>query len=219
VWRGPSSAASLTVLAGRSAGFEGKASHGCFAKPTRTDTHEIVDIIWLGSMGTVFRGNKVLTVAAEDPDLLTHFYREAKYRAAFIIRTSLPLRSRTPGRNSVPGDGIPGLREVRKCHCFGPFHLVVEKLGIILQVCNGLTYAHMSDLAHRYIKPANIIILGDGTAKIVDFGIFLLGGSRLTRPGHIVGSLNYMSPAQLGGDVEVDVRTDVHSTGVVLFQC
>jgi tetratricopeptide (TPR) repeat protein len=91
-------------------------------------------------------------------------------------------------------------------------------LGIILQVCNGLTYAHKNGLVHRDIKPANVVILGDGTAKIVDFGIALLGGSRLTRTGHVVGSLNYMSPEQLSGNTDVDVRTDVYSTGVVLFQ-
>jgi tetratricopeptide (TPR) repeat protein len=95
---------------------------------------------------------------------------------------------------------------------------IAEKIGIILQVCSGLTYAHQRGLVHRDIKPANIVILDDGTAKIVDFGIALLGGSHLTRTGQIVGSLNYMSPEQLNGDVDVDVRTDVYSTGVVLFQ-
>jgi len=199
------------------------------AKPNRIGAYDIVDVIGRGGMGTVFRGTdprigrtvaiKMLTAAADDPDLLIRFYREAKYTGSLHHQNIVTVYEL--GHQ----DGVPYLVmeylegvSLEGVIASGRQMPIAEKLGIILQVCNGLTYAHKHSLVHRDIKPANIVILGDGTAKIVDFGIALLGGSRLTRTGHVVGSLNYMSPEQLSGNVEVDVRTDVYSTGVVLFQ-
>jgi serine/threonine-protein kinase len=97
-----------------------------------------------------------------------------------------------------------------------------EKLGIIIDVCNGLAYAHQRGVIHRDIKPANIMVLhdgvNDGLAVIVDFGIARIGGdTRLTRTDQIVGSIHYMSAEQLQAK-ELDNRTDVYATGVVLFQ-
>lgn len=199
------------------------------SKPTRIGAYDIVDVIGRGGMGTVFRGNdprigrpvaiKVLTAAAEDPDLLLRFYREAKYTGSLHHQNIVTVYE-LGHQDSVPYLVMEYLEGVslEAVIASGRPMAVAEKLNIILQVCNGLTYAHKHGLVHRDIKPANIVILEDGTPKIVDFGIALLGGSRLTRTGHVVGSLNYMSPEQLSGNVEVDVRSDVYSTGVVLFQ-
>ena len=180
-------------------------------------------------MGTVYKGTdprigrsvavKVLTAAADDPDLLLRFYREAKYTG------SLQHQNIVTVYELGHQDGVPYLVmeylegvSLDALIASGRPMPIAEKLRIILQVCSGLSYAHKRDLVHRDIKPANIVILENGTAKIVDFGIARLGGNRLTRTGHVVGSLNYMSPEQLNGNAEVDLRTDVYSTGVVLFQ-
>ncbi len=199
------------------------------AKPTRIGAYDIIDVIGRGGMGTVFRGNdprigravaiKVLTAAADDPDLLIRFYREAKYTGNLHHQNIVTVYElgHQEGIPYLVMEYLEGV-SLEAIIASGRAMPVAEKLGIILQVCNGLTYAHQRDLVHRDIKPANIVILANGTAKIVDFGIALLGGTRLTRTGHVVGSLNYMSPEQLSGNVEVDVRTDVYSTGVVLFQ-
>jgi serine/threonine protein kinase len=199
------------------------------SKPTRIGAYDIVDVIGRGGMGTVFKGLdprigrsvaiKVLSAAADDPDLLLRFYREAKYTG------SLQHQNIVTVYELGHQDGVPYLVmeylegvSLDAIIASGRPMPMGEKLRIILQVCSGLSYAHKRDLVHRDIKPANIVILDNGTAKIVDFGIARLGGNRLTRTGHVVGSLNYMSPEQLGGNVEVDLRTDVYSTGVVLFQ-
>ena len=199
------------------------------SKPSRIGAYDIVDVIGRGGMGTVFRGNdprigrpvaiKVLTAAAEDPDLLLRFYREAKYTGSLHHQNIVTVYE-LGHQDSVPYLVMEYLEgtSLEAVIASGRQMPIAEKLGIILQVCNGLTYAHKHGLVHRDIKPANIVILEDGTPKIVDFGIALLGGSRLTRTGHVVGSLNYMSPEQLSGNIEVDVRTDVYSTGVVLYQ-
>jgi serine/threonine protein kinase len=198
-------------------------------KPTRIGAYDIIEVIGRGGMGTVFRGNdprigravaiKVLTAAADDPDLLIRFYREAKYTGNLHHQNIVTVYE-LGHQEGVPYLVMEYLEGVSLEAVIGSGRPmpIAEKLGIILQVCNGLTYAHQRGLVHRDIKPANIVLLGDGTAKIVDFGIALLGGTKLTRTGHVVGSLNYMSPEQLSGSVEVDARTDVYSTGVVLFQ-
>jgi tetratricopeptide (TPR) repeat protein len=99
---------------------------------------------------------------------------------------------------------------------------ISERLGIIVDVCNGLAYAHQRGVIHRDIKPGNIMVLqdgvNDGMAVIVDFGIARIGGdARLTRTDQIVGSVHYMSAEQLQAK-ELDIRTDIYATGVVLFQ-
>ena len=199
------------------------------SRPTRIGSYDIVAVIGRGGMGTVFKGIdprigravaiKVLTAAPDDPDLLARFYREAKYTG------NLQHQNIVTVYELGHQDGVPYLVmeylegvSLDVLIASGPPMHIAEKLRIILQVCNGLSYAHKRDLVHRDIKPANIVILENGTAKLVDFGIARLGGNRLTRTGQIVGSLNYMSPEQLDANVEVDSRTDVYSTGVVLYQ-
>jgi serine/threonine protein kinase len=199
------------------------------AKPMRIGAYDIVSVIGRGGMGTVYKATdpridrsvavKVLTAAADDPDLLLRFYREAKYTG------SLQHQNIVTVYELGHQDGVPYLVmeylegvSLEALIASGRPMPIAEKLKIILQVCSGLSYAHKRDLVHRDIKPANIVILENGTAKIVDFGIARLGGNRVTRTGHVVGSLNYMSPEQLNGNVEVDLRTDVYSVGVVLFQ-
>jgi serine/threonine protein kinase len=95
--------------------------------------------------------------------------------------------------------------------------LLAEKLDIAIQVCRGLAYAHERNVWHRDIKPDNIGILDDGTAKIMDFGIAKMEGTQLTKTGMLVGTVAYMSPEQVRGQ-KLDGRTDVFSMGVILYQ-
>jgi serine/threonine-protein kinase len=94
---------------------------------------------------------------------------------------------------------------------------LLEKIAIIIQVCNGLGYAHRRGVIHRDIKPANIMINKDGAIKIFDFGIAHAGQMNVTRSGEILGTLRYMAPEQVSGKT-VDSRTDIFSLGVVFYQ-
>ncbi len=86
------------------------------------------------------------------------------------------------------------------------------------EICEGLYAAHQHGIIHRDIKPANIIITKEGTAKILDFGVAkLIGASRITQEGSVVGTAFYMSPEQTSG-LKLDHRSDVWSLGVVLYQ-
>lgn len=92
-----------------------------------------------------------------------------------------------------------------------------EKLDTIVQVCRGLARAHSGDVFHRDIKPANIFIAREGPVKILDFGVARILDSTLTRENVALGTLAWMPPEQLMGQ-PVDGRSDIWSTGVVLYE-
>ncbi len=93
-----------------------------------------------------------------------------------------------------------------------------EALSFAAHVAEGLAAAHASGIVHRDVKPANILITKDGTARVVDFGLAKIAGeARLTQAGRAVGTVAYMSPEQLRGD-DVDSRSDIWSLGVVLYE-
>jgi eukaryotic-like serine/threonine-protein kinase len=92
---------------------------------------------------------------------------------------------------------------------------------IACDVLDALEYAHGRGIAHRDIKPDNIVLSPDG-AVLVDLGIARAiarsGDDRVTRSGFVVGTEEYMSPEQAAGAPEIDGRTDLYSLGIVLFE-
>ena len=93
-----------------------------------------------------------------------------------------------------------------------------QALDYIAQTLSALTYAHRLGIVHRDIKPSNIMIAEGGLVKLLDFGIALTEhGSQLTRVGFLLGSLNYMSPEQMGGS-KATVQSDIYAVGVTLYE-
>ncbi|WP_218511617.1 serine/threonine-protein kinase [Variovorax sp. dw_308] len=94
---------------------------------------------------------------------------------------------------------------------------VPQVLCVMLQLLDGLHYAHERGIVHRDIKPANLLIADDGRLKITDFGIARTESSNLTRATSIIGSPGYIAPEQYT-DREIDRRVDVFSAGVLLYR-
>jgi serine/threonine-protein kinase len=94
-----------------------------------------------------------------------------------------------------------------------------EAVDIALQISRGLAKSHEMGIVHQDIKPSNILISEDGTAKILDFGVATLNESagKYRTEGSIAGTLLYMSPEQVRGDI-TDLRTDIWSLGVVFYE-
>jgi len=82
-----------------------------------------------------------------------------------------------------------------------------------------LAYVHSAGVVHRDLKPANVLLSADGTAKLADFGIAVLGeDSRHTSTGVIVGTAGYLAPEQIRGG-PATTASDVHALGLVLLEC
>lgn len=103
-----------------------------------------------------------------------------------------------------------------------------ERIGVFQQVCRGVQHAHQKGVLHRDLKPGNILITrknDEHLVKIIDFGMARATNQQLvdhtiyTEQGQLIGTPEYMSPEQAGGNSgDIDTRTDIYSLGVLLYQ-
>jgi tetratricopeptide (TPR) repeat protein len=92
-----------------------------------------------------------------------------------------------------------------------------EAIGIAIQILNGLAFAHAAGTVHRDLKPGNIMLLRDGTVKILDFGLARTTDISNTKSRVTLGTVSYMSPEQVRG-ARADERSDLWSLGVILYE-
>ena len=93
-------------------------------------------------------------------------------------------------------------------------------IEIGIQVARAIEHAAKQGLVHRDIKPNNVMITADGTAKLTDFGLAKHVGTddlSLTKTGTTVGTVYYMSPEQAKAEPDIDIRTDIYSLGATLY--
>jgi serine/threonine-protein kinase len=185
-----------------------------------------------GGMAEVFRGRdtrlgrdvaiKILRPElAGDPTFLARFRREAQ-AAASLNHPNIVSVYDTGDDNGVPFivmEYVEGrtLREVLRTQ--GRM-LPTRALEIVADVCAALEHAHEQGIVHRDIKPANVMLNAQGTVKVMDFGIaraITASTSQMTQTAAVIGTAQYLSPEQARGE-HVDARSDVYSTGCLLYE-
>jgi serine/threonine protein kinase len=196
-------------------------------------------LIGQGGMGAVYEGRnirierrvaiKVLHGAvAQQPEVVARFEREAQAAGRIgndHIVEIIDLGLLQDGDRFIAMeylDGEPLSARIQRLGRLG----VEEARNIVLQVLAGVGAAHRAGIVHRDLKPDNVFVLREKAGrtdfvKIIDFGIskFKTVGSelRMTQSGVVMGTPFYMSPEQIRGE-ETDVRTDIYSTGVILYE-
>jgi len=183
-----------------------------------------------GGMGTVYRAHdpvldRVVAVKVLASDLLA----EPGMRERFLREARSAARLQHPNVVTVyefgEVDGVPFIAmeflegdDLAAAVGRGRLPDLDSRLAVMVQLCDGLAYAHRHGVVHRDVKPSNVYLLPDGTVKIVDFGIARLeGGTMATRTGELLGTPGYMAPEQFSGAV-VDHRVDQWAAGVILYE-
>ncbi|MDZ7674708.1 MAG: protein kinase [Acidimicrobiales bacterium] len=188
----------------------------------------------VGGMATVWRAtDEVLTrpVAvkilhsrlAADPDFVRRFRREAVAAARLAHPSIVAIYDTCADPEAIVMELVEGrtLRAEIDSRSFLPPDEAVE---IASGIAQALDVAHKSGLVHRDVKPANVLLSGDGRLKVADFGIAKAARADedpelpdLTTIGAMVGTAKYLAPEQVSGG-DVDARTDVYALGAVLYE-
>jgi serine/threonine-protein kinase len=197
--------------------------------PKKIGKYDVTGVIGRGGMGVVYEATdpqldrrvaiKMITGAfAENQDMLKRFNREAQALGSLqhpniVTVYDLGTHEGNPYlvMQYLEGESLDAALTNRRQLS------LLDKINIVICVCQGLGYAHRRSVTHRDIKPANIMLCKDGGIKIFDFGIAHAGDQTVTRTGEIIGTLKYMAPEQVNSK-STDHRADLFSTGVVLYQ-
>jgi serine/threonine-protein kinase len=154
-----------------------------------------------------------------DEDFVERFKREARSVAQLQHPNIVTVidRGEANGRQYIVFEYIDG--ENLKEHIVRKGRLPIrEALEIAVAVARGLAFAHQNGIIHRDVKPQNVLLNGDGQAKVTDFGIArTLDVDGMTQTGTVLGTSNYIAPEQASGQ-RVDAHSDVYALGAVLYE-
>jgi len=208
------------------------------------DRYEIGEVIGRGGMAEVHEGRdlrlgrrvaiKILRPdLAKDPAFQARFRREAQSAASLNHPNIVAVYDtgqdtlQPEGDNGEPAVVVPYIvmeyvdgMTLRQLLASGRRLLPERALEIAAGILSALDYAHRHGIVHRDIKPANVMLTRTGDVKVMDFGIARAindAGSTMTSASAVMGTAQYLSPEQARGEV-VDARSDLYSTGVVLFE-
>jgi serine/threonine protein kinase len=196
--------------------------------------YEISRELGRGAMGIVYEAHdpvrgldvalKVMTVnPSSSPDSkkrqLGRFLREA--RALLSLDHPGVVRAfdqgEFEGRHYFSMEVVRGTNLRDRLQYQGPLS-VPELIRLGVDLCAALDHIHQHGVVHRDVKPDNVMLMTDGSAKLMDFGIAQVHGDADSAPsGGFQGSPAYMSPEQVSG-LMVDARTDVYSLAVTLYE-
>jgi eukaryotic-like serine/threonine-protein kinase len=204
------------------------------------DDYKILEILGCGGMGYLYAAEELSTGWKVALKVLSDRHRHDKGRLTrFQLEAEAGLKLAHP--NILRTRAIKRTEDI-----YGPIHFMVLELvhgvslfellsirkrtlawrqscDVILQAANGLHHAHEFGLVHRDVKPENILIRGDGTVKVLDFGLAMIRGSEAefslaTILGqNCLGTADYIAPEQSVDSLEVDRRADIYSLGCTFY--
>jgi len=195
------------------------------------DRYEVEELVGTGGMSSVYRAHDRLldrTVALKvmhqhygsDPEYVERFRREARSVASLSHPNVVTVidRGEHDGRQFIVFEYVDGENLKQLIQRRGPAP-VGTALELAIQIAQALSFAHQQGLVHRDVKPQNVLLNGDGRAKVTDFGIArsLDVKHGMTQTGTVLGTSDYIAPEQAQGR-DVDEHTDVYSLGILLYE-
>ena len=195
----------------------------------RVGKFELHELLGAGAMGVVWKAYdsvirryvalKILSDAvARSQDARHHFLREARAAGALqhsAIVTIYDL-GEADGQLFIAMELVDG-RDLSSMIATREPLALERKLDIVIEVLQGLAYAHGRGVIHRDITPSNVRVASDGSVKIMDFGIARLESADVTGSGAIVGTPTYMAPEQITNGV-ITPATDLFAVGCLLYE-
>jgi Tol biopolymer transport system component len=191
---------------------------------------QVLEALGVGGMGVVYRGQDTrLGRAVALKFLLPHYTLDASAKARFLrearaaaaldhphLCTIHDIGEAEDGRLFLAMPLYGGETLKARLGREGPL-AVAEAVEITRQIVRGLGCAHAAGIIHRDLKPGNVMLLPDGTVKVLDFGLAKALDETTSATSAGFGTAAYMAPEQIRGE-PVDARADVWAVGVVLYQ-
>lgn len=195
------------------------------------DRYEIIEMVGEGGMANVYRGkdlqeNRIVAIKIlkdefnSNAELVRRFKNES--RAISVLNHPNIVKvfdiSVSDDMQYIVMEYIDGITLKTYIDQRGEPLTYKETVHFVSQILRALQHAHDKGIVHRDIKPQNIMLLEDGTLKVMDFGIARLSRSEShTVTDQAIGSVHYISPEQAKGDL-TDPRADIYSLGITMYE-
>ena len=194
--------------------------------------YKILQKLGAGAMATVFKArqlslNRIVAVKvlpkrlSENAEYVERFYREgqaaAKLNHANIVQ-AIDV-GEAGGYHYFVMEFVEGHTLYDEL-ASGKAMSEQRALRIVIQIARALEHAHKQGLIHRDVKPKNIMITTEGSAKLADMGLARLAADEAlaqAEAGRAFGTPYYISPEQIRGEVDIDFRADIYSLGATLY--
>jgi serine/threonine protein kinase len=200
------------------------------SQPARIGKYEILSQLGRGGMGVVYKARdtvidrivaiKTIIVSSdgeEDKNLIERLHMEARSAGRLHHPNIVTVfdYGDQDGLSYIVMEFIEGVNVARLIDEKRAIS-VESKLRVLVQVADGLAYAHENGVIHRDMKPSNVCVTGKGIAKILDFGLARFDDTKLTKTGYMAGTISYMSPERLSG--ETGIKDDIFALGAIAYE-
>lgn len=200
-----------------------------FTPGQKVADYEVLAKLGAGGLGAVYEVRHLISERHEamkimlanhsgSPEMVERFRREVQTLAALhhVNIAALHTAFYHEDQLAMIIELVQG--ETLRSYCLGHSITLAQSLDFVSQILQALVYAHGLGVVHRDIKPQNIMVTPEKVVKLLDFGIAITDrSSDLTQPGHLLGSISYISPEQVNGG-KATPQSDIYSLGVVLYE-